>query len=105
MLGAGGVEQVVEGVDRGDELRPAPGDPVGPVPLPAVHEFQRRPGQHGQEPALGVEMGDERREVVLVGALAVDEQQQPVGLLPAPHRLRHERPRHGPHPTGSISWA
>ena len=43
------------GFRAGDELRPAPGDPVGVVPVPPRHERVRRPGQHGEEPALGIE--------------------------------------------------
>ena len=79
------------------------GPPLG-IPSVPYHcqprmNGMRRPGQHGEEPALGVEVGDERLEVVLVGALAVDEQQQPVGLLSAPHHVGDQWRGHAAHPT------
>jgi hypothetical protein len=94
VLGAGRIEQVIEGVNRRDEFRPASRDAVGFVPLPAAHEGERRPGQHREKPAFGVEVGNQRLEVMLVGALAVDQHEQPVGFLPAPHHIGHQRRGH-----------
>ena len=99
LLLAGLVEQVVERVERRGErdrvelaLRAprVPGEARGPGRLGPS-------GQHDGEPALRIQVGQQATEVPLVGAVPVDQEQQPLGIRAA-HDVRHEG-GHGKQPT------
>ena len=78
---AGGVEQVV---DRGQCLG-EPGTRVGGhvVPGEPRRRGHRAARQHGGETTLRVEVAEQATQVALVGAVAVQQQQEAVGLAPA----------------------
>ena len=60
-------------------------DPRHQVPVIAgrARQAQRRPRRHHPQPPLGVEVVGEADQVALVGAAAVVEDQQPLGVSPA----------------------
>ncbi len=86
VLGGGLVEQVVQLVEGGRECggdlgrrKPevVPGEPGHP------RQCDGTAGKHGHELPVGVEVREQPAEVSLVGAEAVDEEKQAVGVAPA----------------------
>jgi hypothetical protein len=93
LLFARGVEQVVE---RGERFGEAGARIVADVvPGEPGRRRQRASREHGREMTLRVEVAQQPTQVALVGAVAVEEQQQAVGLAP-PHDVGdqiHRTPR------------
>ena len=79
------------------------------VPDTAPMSYQANPGrrgdgaprQHGEEVALRIEVGQQPAEVALVGAVAVDEQQHPLGARTAHDVVDQAHPEMMSRPTGA----
>ena len=95
-------EAVEQRVGLRERLRVGEAHARHDVPVAAARRQEQRPaGRHADEPALGIEHVEERGEVVLVGAAAVQEHERALGLARgrahALDELARRGGRHRPH--------